>query len=130
MGRHPDPHRRIASGAGRAVSGLEAGDAGDGVCGDQAMTGTLYGIGVGPGDPELLTLKAVRILNSVPVIAWPAPLQGEGLARSIAAPHLPGCPMEIAIRIPIAAASFQRSEARRGGKEWVSTGRSRWCPVH
>src|SRR3546814_2327553 len=74
------------------------------------MTGTLYGIGVGPGDPELLTLKAVRILNSVPVIAWPAPLQGEGLARSIAAPHLPGGQMEIAIRMPIEAARFPAQE--------------------
>ncbi|MCC9000511.1 MAG: SAM-dependent methyltransferase, partial [Candidatus Contendobacter sp.] len=33
--------------------------------------GTLYGVGVGPGDPELLTLKAVRILQSVPVVAYP-----------------------------------------------------------
>src|SRR3546814_12506151 len=74
------------------------------------MTGTLYGIGVGPGDPELLTLKAVRILNSVPVIAWPAPLQGEGLARSIAAPHLPGGQMEIAISMPIEAARFPAQE--------------------
>src|SRR3546814_15016329 len=70
------------------------------------MTRTLYGIGVGPGDPELLTLKAVRILNSVPVIAWPAPLQGVGLARSIAAPHLPGGQTDIAIRMPIDAARF------------------------
>ena len=31
--------------------------------GDQTMSGTLYGIGVGPGDPELMTLKAVRILG-------------------------------------------------------------------
>ncbi len=39
----------------------------------KAMTGRLYGIGVGPGDPELMTLKAVRILCAVPVIAYPAP---------------------------------------------------------
>ena len=32
--------------------------------------GTLYGVGVGPGDPELLTLKAVRILAAAPVIAY------------------------------------------------------------
>ncbi len=35
------------------------------------MTGTLYGVGVGPGDPELVTLKAARILREVPVIAFP-----------------------------------------------------------
>ena len=33
--------------------------------------GTLYGLGVGPGDPELLTLKAVRILREAYVIAVP-----------------------------------------------------------
>src|SRR3546814_1304648 len=80
-----------------------------------------------PGDPELLTLKAVRILNSVPVIAWPAPLQGEGLARSIAAPHLPGGQKEIAIRMPIEAA---RSEERRVGQECGSTCRVWGCPCH
>lgn len=35
------------------------------------MTGTLYGIGVGPGDPEDMTLKAVRLLRECPVTAIP-----------------------------------------------------------
>lgn len=34
--------------------------------------GVLYGIGLGPGDPELLTLKALRVLTRVPVIFYPA----------------------------------------------------------
>ncbi|MEW5726768.1 MAG: precorrin-2 C(20)-methyltransferase [Pseudomonadota bacterium] len=63
------------------------------------MTGTLYGIGVGPGDPELLTAKAIRILGAAPVLAWPAPLEGEGMARSIAAAHIPAGRAEIAIRL-------------------------------
>ncbi|MDD6032796.1 MAG: SAM-dependent methyltransferase, partial [Oscillospiraceae bacterium] len=33
--------------------------------------GVFYGVGVGPGDPELMTLKAVRILTECPVIAVP-----------------------------------------------------------
>lgn len=41
------------------------------------MTGKLYGIGVGPGDPELLTLKAKRILESSEVIAIPVKVLGE-----------------------------------------------------
>ncbi|MCR6629548.1 MAG: precorrin-2 C(20)-methyltransferase [Magnetospirillum sp.] len=63
------------------------------------MTGTLYGIGIGPGDAELLTLKAVRLIRACPVLAWPAPLEGDGLARTIAAPHVPAGKIEIAIRL-------------------------------
>lgn len=67
---------------------------------------TLYGIGVGPGDPELLTLKALRIIKSCPVIAFPAPERGDSFARSIVAPHLPGGQTEIAIRMPLEVARF------------------------
>ena len=35
------------------------------------MAGRLYGIGVGPGDPELLTLKALRLIKESDVIAVP-----------------------------------------------------------
>lgn len=47
--------------------------------------GTLYGVSVGPGDPELLTLKAKRILESCPVIAAPQTGSGSTLALDIAA---------------------------------------------
>ncbi|OWJ60791.1 precorrin-2 C(20)-methyltransferase [Inquilinus limosus] len=65
------------------------------------MTGTLYGLGVGPGDPELVTLKALRLLRAVPVLAYPAPDVGDSFARAIVASHLPGGQMEIAIRVPM-----------------------------
>lgn len=68
--------------------------------------GTLYGVGVGPGDPELITLKGYRLLQSVPVIAWPAPLEGESMAHRIAAPHLPAGRIEIPIRMPISTDRF------------------------
>ncbi|MPZ15776.1 MAG: precorrin-2 C(20)-methyltransferase [Chloroflexi bacterium] len=48
---------------------------------DTVPPGTLYGIGVGPGDPELLTLKGLRLLRSVPVIFTPVARPG---ARSYA----------------------------------------------
>jgi precorrin-2/cobalt-factor-2 C20-methyltransferase len=38
---------------------------------------TLYGVGVGPGDPELITLKALRVLERVPVICTPRAQKGE-----------------------------------------------------
>lgn len=70
------------------------------------MTGTLYGLGVGPGDPELITLKALRILQAAPVLAYPAPETGESLARRIVATHLNGDQEEIAIRMPLSAPAF------------------------
>ncbi len=49
------------------------------------MTGTLYVVGVGPGDPELLTLKAARILREAPCICVPKGREeGSSLALSIA----------------------------------------------
>ena len=41
------------------------------------MKGKLIGIGVGPGDPELMTLKAVRAIEQADVIAVPVKCQGE-----------------------------------------------------
>lgn len=52
------------------------------------MSGTLYLVGVGPGDPELLTLKAVRLLGRVPVVAYPMTGEGAALALDIAREHL------------------------------------------
>jgi len=63
--------------------------------------GRLFGLGVGPGDPELLTLKALRRLRAAPVVAYPAPEQGDSFARSIIARWLSGRQREIVIRIPM-----------------------------
>ena len=41
------------------------------------MTGILYGVGVGPGDPELMTLKAVRLIRESEIIALPGPVAGD-----------------------------------------------------
>ncbi len=52
--------------------------------------GTLYGIGVGPGDPELITLKAVRILSEVDLVFTAASTKNSfSLAVNIAQPHIP-----------------------------------------
>jgi precorrin-2/cobalt-factor-2 C20-methyltransferase len=46
--------------------------------------GVLYGIGVGPGDPELLTLKGLRVLAQVPVIFYPTSTErADGFALEI-----------------------------------------------
>jgi precorrin-2/cobalt-factor-2 C20-methyltransferase len=72
----------------------------------KTMTGKAIGIGVGPGDPELMTLKGARILSQSTVVAYPAPEEGDSLARRIAAPHLPDNATEIVIRMPLSANRF------------------------
>ena len=48
------------------------------------MTGQLYGVGVGPGDPELITLKAARLIQHADVIAYHSGTAGRSIARTIA----------------------------------------------
>ena len=65
------------------------------------MNGTLYGIGLGPGDPELMTLKAYRLISGAEVVAYPALEDGESFARSIAADVIPEDALEVSIYIPM-----------------------------
>lgn len=68
------------------------------------MSGILYGVGVGPGDPELMTLKAHRLLGECEVVAYPAPDDGPSFARSIAAQYIRSDHVEIEITIPMKTA--------------------------
>ena len=70
------------------------------------MTGKLYGIGVGPGDPELLTLKAHRLLTESSVVAYPAPDSGDSFARSIVADFLRPEQIEVPIIVPMRVERF------------------------
>ncbi len=63
--------------------------------------GTLYGLGVGPGDPELMTVKAWRIVSTAPVVAYLAANGGDSTARNIAKPFIPEDAIEIAIDVPM-----------------------------
>ncbi|GAA3164821.1 precorrin-2 C(20)-methyltransferase [Blastococcus jejuensis] len=52
------------------------------------MTGRLYGVGLGPGDPELVTVKAARLIGAADVVAFHAARHGRSVARGVAAPYL------------------------------------------
>ena len=77
--------------------------------------GTLYGIGVGPGDPDLITLKAVKILKQVDVVFAAASTNNlHSLALSIAQPHIPeATPVEL-LHFPM---TRDRSATRRAWEE-------------
>lgn len=74
------------------------------------MKGKLYGVGVGPGDPELITLKAHRILQSCPVVAYPAPDSGASFARAIVADYLRKDHIEIPIIVPMRVERFPAAQ--------------------
>lgn len=82
------------------------------------MSGTLCGVGVGPGDPELVTLKAARLIGAAEVLAWPAQAGGgHGLARRIVSDLVRPAVREIAIDMPMqvergpAQAAYDRAAA-------------------
>ena len=58
------------------------------------MNGTFYGLGLGPGDPELLTVKALTILKQVDLVFAPLSREGRSLAADIVKYHLPQARIE------------------------------------
>ncbi|MDX6718345.1 MAG: precorrin-2 C20-methyltransferase / precorrin-3B C17-methyltransferase [Solirubrobacteraceae bacterium] len=65
------------------------------------MSGRLFGVGVGPGDPELLTIKARRVIEAADVVAYPNARHGRSVARRIAAPYLRADVLEVALTYPV-----------------------------
>ena len=78
---------------------------------NEEKRGFLYGIGVGPGDPELLTIKAHRLINECDILAYPAPEVGEGLALEIVRPLLKNVTEFLPLRLPIAVSPFPAQRA-------------------
>ncbi|WGI21616.1 precorrin-2 C(20)-methyltransferase [Amylibacter sp. IMCC11727] len=73
------------------------------------MNGMVYGVGLGPGDPELMTLKAARLIGGADVIAYPSLEGGDSFARAIAADLIEDGTEEIVISIPM---SVERAPAQ------------------
>ena len=65
------------------------------------MSGRLYGIGLGPGDPELVTLKAARHLAAAPVVAYFCQRDRRGNARTIADSLMPAGCTEVRLAYPV-----------------------------
>jgi precorrin-2/cobalt-factor-2 C20-methyltransferase len=92
------------------------------------VSGTLYLVGVGPGDPELVTLKAARILAAAEVVAYPQTADGGTLALDIARAHLRAGVHREPVAIPMstergpAQAAYDEAAARI--RDHLEAGRS------
>jgi precorrin-2/cobalt-factor-2 C20-methyltransferase len=86
-----------------------------------SISGTLYGIGVGPGDPELMTLKAHRLISAANVVAYPAPDTGDSFARSIAADIIPAGAEEIPMVIPMRVERFPAQQIYAEAAKKIAT---------
>lgn len=73
------------------------------------MAGVMYGVGVGPGAPDLVTLRAARLIGAARVLAYPTLQGGASFARSIVADLIAPEAEEIAIDIPM---SVERAPAQ------------------
>lgn len=82
--------------------------------------GTLYGVGVGPGDPELITVKALKRLQSAPVVAFPAGTKGgPGIAETTIAPWLGDWQKRLPLAFPYVTDAHQLSTAWNQAAESV-----------
>ncbi|WIM95144.1 precorrin-2 C(20)-methyltransferase [Actinoplanes oblitus] len=68
---------------------------------NDVVRGRLYGVGLGPGDPELVTVKAARLIGAADVIAYHAARHGRSNARAIAAGYLRDGQIEEALIYPV-----------------------------
>lgn len=67
----------------------------------QPRLGRLFGVGVGPGDPELMTIKARNAIEAADVIAYPGAEHGKSVARRIAEPYLRESQIDLPLHYPV-----------------------------
>ncbi|WP_309050021.1 precorrin-2 C(20)-methyltransferase [Streptomyces sp.] len=77
-------------------------------------TGKLYGVGLGPGDPNLLTLAAVKAIAEADVVAYHSARHGRSIARSIAAEHIREDHVEERLMYPLTVETTDHPGGYRG----------------
>ncbi|MEU5085526.1 precorrin-2 C(20)-methyltransferase [Streptomyces sp. NPDC021356] len=81
------------------------------------MSGRLYGVGLGPGDPSLMTVRAVEAIAGADVIAYHSARHGRSIARSIAARHIRADHVEEALVYPVTTETTDHPGGYRGALE-------------
>jgi precorrin-2 C20-methyltransferase / precorrin-3B C17-methyltransferase len=81
---------------------------------EDGATGRLYGVGLGPGDPELVTVKAARLIRAADVVAFHAARHGRSLARGVAEPYLRDGQIEELLVYPVTTESTDHPGGYQG----------------
>jgi len=79
--------------------------------------GTLFGVGLGPGDPELVTVKAARVIGEADVVAYHSARHGRSIARRIAARYLQPGQIEEHLVYPVTTETTDHPGGYRGAME-------------
>ncbi|MGV9643310.1 precorrin-2 C(20)-methyltransferase [Streptomyces sp. NPDC003514] len=81
------------------------------------MSGKLYGVGLGPGDPSLMTVRAVEVIAGADVVAYHSARHGRSIARSIAAKHIREDHIEEALVYPVTTETTDHPGGYKGAME-------------
>ncbi|TJZ50077.1 precorrin-2 C(20)-methyltransferase [Streptomyces piniterrae] len=81
---------------------------------EQQLTGRLYGVGLGPGDPSLMTIRAAEVIAEADVVAYHSARHGRSIARSIAARHIRPDHIEEPLVYPITTETTDHPGGYRG----------------
>ncbi|TRW78989.1 precorrin-2 C(20)-methyltransferase [Mycolicibacterium sp. 018/SC-01/001] len=79
--------------------------------------GTLWGVGLGPGDPELVTVKAARVIGAADVVAYHSAQHGRSIARGIAEPYLRDGQIEEHLVYPVTTETSEHPGGYAGAME-------------
>ncbi|MET7620015.1 precorrin-2 C(20)-methyltransferase [Streptomyces sp. NPDC005408] len=93
-------------------------------------TGRLYGVGLGPGDPSLMTVRAVEVIAGADVVAYHSARHGRSIARSIAAKHLRADHIEEPLVYPVTTETTDHPGGYRGAMEEFYTEAAARLAVH
>ncbi|MEI6251761.1 MAG: precorrin-2 C(20)-methyltransferase [Mycobacteriaceae bacterium] len=83
----------------------------------ERMNGTLFGVGLGPGDPELVTVKAARVIGAADVVAYHSARHGRSIARRIAEPYLAPGQVEEHLIYPVTTGTTDHPGGYAGAME-------------
>ena len=88
--------------------------------------GRLFGVGVGPGDPELVTVKAQRIIGACDAVAYPEKRAGSSIARRAASPWIAAGCEELALVYPVTTGETDHPEGYEGAlRDYYDAGAAR-----